>query len=234
MTGMRNYYGWMFSSVHKVGLAGKASAFAWMSIVSLTVCAADVDVLVTLSAGEVTRATPTGIQPVQGFARLKSGDLLAIGQGGRLRLIYFANGRQETWSGAGQLEIGETASKPKGLSELRSDQLPVSVVKQIGKTPVVDAQGRIATNRQRSLPTPDALAKIDKTYRDLRTASARDDLNPEMYLLSALFEARALERVDQALGELRTKYPGDPQAKLLVSLYQRAVRNARDTAVPTQ
>jgi hypothetical protein len=56
-----------------------------------------------------------------------------------------------------------------------------------------------------------------------------DDLGPEVYLLSGLFEMRELDRVEQVLGELKQERPKNMEAALLISLYRKAVRNARES-----
>lgn len=192
--------------------------------------AAESGALVTAIEGVASRASANGPQALQSFTRLKEGDLVAMGGGAKIKLVYLANGRQEIWGGSGKLEIGGSESKAWGLGEPRVTQLPAVLVAQIAKTPQVDSQGRAGMTRLRAIATPEAIAKIDNTYRQLRTESDQADLNPEMYLLSGMFEIRALDRVDQAIEDLRASRPGDPQAKLLVALYQRAVRNAKQAS----
>jgi hypothetical protein len=83
--------------------------------------------------------------------------------------------------------------------------------------------------RTRSVPAPDAMAKLEDTYRELRGRAGADDLGPETYLLSGLFEMRELDRVEQVLGELKQERPKNMEAALLISLYRKAVRNARES-----
>lgn len=187
--------------------------------------------LVTAIEGTVSRASASGPQALQSFTRLKEGDLVAIDKGAKVKLVYLANGRQESWRGSGKLEIGGGESKAWGLGEPSVAQLPAVLVAQIAKTPAVDSQGRAGMTRLRAIATPEAIAKIDNTYRQLRAESDPVDLNPEIYLLSGMFEIRALDRVEQAIEDIRAKRPNDPQAKLLVALYQRSLMNAREKQV---
>ena len=79
------------------------------------------------------------------------------------------------------------------------------------------------------MPTPDALGRLDETYRKLRAGRTDpDDLGPEIYLLSGLFELRELDRVERLMAELQQERRGNPEAGLLVALYRKAVRNARE------
>lgn len=201
-------------------------------LIASVALAAESGALITAVEGAATRASSTGVQPLQAFTRLKEGDQVAMETGAKVKLVYLVNGRQEGWGGKGKLEIGPGESKSSGLGAPQVTQLPAMLVAQIAKTPSVDSQGRAGMTRLRAIATPEALAKIDNTYRQLRAEADQGDLNPEMYLLAGLFEVRALDRVEQAIEDLRANRPNDSQAKLLVALYQRAVRNARQTSSP--
>jgi hypothetical protein len=82
--------------------------------------------------------------------------------------------------------------------------------------------------RMRAVPTPAAVAQVQNTYRRLRLETDRDDLNPELFLLSAMFEMRELERVEELLGELQRTRKGNQEVAVLAALYQRALKNARE------
>lgn len=184
--------------------------------------------LVTALQGGVSRVSPQGRQGVEAFVKLKQGDLLALDKGARLQVVYFASGRQETWSGGGRLEVANGESKAFGLGEPQVKVLPVALVKQIAKTPTLDSQGRAGMTRLRSVATPEMVANVETTYKRMRLEADRGDLAPELYLLSSLFELREFDRVEQTLADLQATRPANPEAKLLIALYQRALRNARE------
>lgn len=184
--------------------------------------------LVTAVQGSVHRVSPQGKQPVEAFVKLRRDDLLALDKGVRLQLVYFATGRQETWHGGGRLEIGGGESRSFGVGEPVVKTLPAAMVRQIAKTPTLDGQGRAGMTRLRAISTPEGVAGIEANYKRLRMEADRGDLAPELYLLSSMFELKEFERVEQALGELQANHPGSQEAKLLVALYQKAIRNARE------
>lgn len=188
--------------------------------------AADV-ALVTALEGNVSRLANGGPQPVQNFVKLKEGDVLALDKGARLQIVYFDGGRQETWAGAGKLAVARGESKATGLAAPEVRQLPAIMVKQIARTPALDTHGRGGVTRLRSIATPEKIAGVEKTYAKLKSEAAPDDLNPEFYRLSGFFEMRDLERVETILADLQKQRGGDPQAKLLVSLYKKALKDAR-------
>lgn len=184
--------------------------------------------LVTAMQGGVTRVAPGSPQPLQAFVKLKHGDLLALEKTAKVQVVYFDSGRQETWAGGGRLEITSAGGVAYGLAEPQVKTLPPVMVKQIAKTPSLDSQGRAGMMRLRSVATAQDIAKVEENYRRMRLEADRSDLNPELYLLSSMFELRELDRVEQALSDLQKSRPGNPEVGLLVALYQKAVRNARE------
>jgi hypothetical protein len=184
--------------------------------------------MVTFLRGGAHQVTVQGPQAMRPFAKLKQGDVLALERDAWLQIVYFAGGRHETWSGGGHLEVRETESLADGLPQPTVKKLPSVIVQQIARTPILDGQGRAGVARMRAIAPPSTIAQMEKTYKRLRMDADRDDLNPELYLLSGLFEMRELERVEQVLGDLQRNRRGNPEAGLMVALYQRAVKNARE------
>ncbi|MGE5467705.1 MAG: hypothetical protein ACM3Y9_09805 [Ignavibacteria bacterium] len=183
--------------------------------------------LITVVEGNVARAASLhGPKPVPAFVKLKSGDRLTLAAA-RVQIVYFESGRQETWRGDGRLEIGTGASKATGLPEPEARTLPDIMVKQIAKTPTLDSQGRAGAVRLRGLPSPATVEKILATYRQLRDWAEANDLNPELFLLSALFEQRDVERIQQVLADLPVKRPNDAQVDQVVALYRKLIEASR-------
>lgn len=189
------------------------------------VWAAEVALVMSLQ-GKVTRlgeAMPTALET---YAKLKDGDRLGLDKDSRLQLLYFDNGRQESWAGPGRLEVTAREGKGIGLPLPDARTLPVVMARQLARTPSPDNRGGVT--RSRAVPAPDAMSRLEDTYQDLRSRTGRDDLGPEMYLLSGLFEMRELDRVERVLGDLQQDGPKTAEAALLLSLYRKAVRNARE------
>lgn len=216
----------------RVGRQGVRHAFVWTCVVllaaALPVAAAAQEAgtaaVVTAIQGSVDIATAQGVAPLQVFARIKSGESLRLDGGGLVRILFLANGRQETWRGSGKIEIRETQGLGSGLPVPETASLAVAVVRQIARTP-----SDLRFVRQRSLALGTALEKVEETYRRMRMEAAQADLNPELYLLSALFEMREIDRVEQVLAELRETRRGDLEAQIVVSLYQKALKNLKES-----
>lgn len=186
--------------------------------------------LVMSVQGKVTRlAEVPGPVPVEAFVKLKEGDRISLENDSRLQVVYFENGRRETWSGPGRLEMAVREGKASGLGAPEVKSLPLVMAKQLARTPALDSQGRAGVTRLRSVPSRDALAKLEDTYQELKSRAGEDDLAPEMYLLSGLYEMRELDRVEKMLADLKRDWPKNVEAALLISLYRKAVKNARES-----
>lgn len=190
---------------------------------------ADEVALVMSVRGKVIRLVEKAPVPIEAFVKLKEGDKLSLEKDSRLQLLYFDNGRHETWSGSGRLETTLRESKASGLPAPEVKSIPMVMARQLAHTPALDGQGRGGVTRLRSVGRPDLVAKLDDTYHDLRSRAAANDLGPEMYLLSGLFELREFERVERVIGDLQQDRAKNPEAALLISLYRKAVKNARES-----
>jgi hypothetical protein len=182
--------------------------------------------MVTAIEGKVERIKGGTRTPLEAFERVEAGELLALDKA-RLTLVFFLTGRQETWQGSGRLELEPGEGKGFGLAAPETKALAPFLVKQISRTPTLLAQGRAGATRLRAMATPEAIAKVEESYKRLRMEAAANDLNPEMYRLSALFEMKAYDEVEIALRELESSRPDYGEATLLVALYRKALRNTR-------
>ena len=185
--------------------------------------------LVMSAQGKVLRLAEAGPVPVEAFVKLKDGDRIGLERNSRLQVVYFENGRQETWAGPGRVDMTAREGKGSGLAAPEVKLLPLVMARQLARTPTLDSQGRGGVTRLRSVQTQDAMTRLEDTYHDLRSRAAHDDLGPETYLLSGLFEMRELERVERVLGDLQQDRPKHPEAALLITLYRKAVKNARES-----
>jgi hypothetical protein len=201
-----------------VGLMVLFCAQAWAAEVALVMSV----------QGKVMRQDGANTVPVEAFVKLGEGDRLSLEKDAQLRVAYFENGRHETWSGPGSLELAARGGQPVGLTTPGLKTLPLAVARQLARTPAADREGRKAPARTRAVQAPDAMARLEATYKELRGRAGADDLEPETYLLSGLFELRELDRVEKLLGELKQERPKNVEAALLISLYRKAVKNARE------
>lgn len=208
-------------------LAAVQSASAVFFLFSSVAHAVGDVALVTALQGRVSRAAVASPSQVEAFVKLKDGDVLKLEKDSRIRLVYFDNGRQESWSGEGRLEIAVSESKGIGLAAPEVKLLPMVLVRQIAKTPTLDSQGRVGATRLREVGIPNKLANLEMEYDRMRVESRGKDLNAEIYLLSGLFELRELDRVENLINEIEARQKDNMEAMILVSLYRKALKSAR-------
>lgn len=178
---------------------------AWADVGMVTQLSGGVSVV---SAGATRAAVP--------FYKVSAGDKLTLGANARVQIVYFGNGRQEVWQGAGKVEVGSMESK-SSLTP-RVSQLPPLVVNQLAKTPAAGQQGKAGMVRVRSLARPD-VAHIEKQYQELKATVAADDLTPEVFLLTSMIEIREYARAKELLAE----FGGKPGYKSLVDHFSPLV-----------
>ena len=183
---------------------------------------ADVGMLTQVS-GTVSIITGSGTQAAVPFIKVNTGDKLTLGNGARVQMVYFGNGRQEVWKSGAQVEVGSLESKSAGKPEVA--QLPPLVVNQLAKTPAAGQQGKTGMVRVRSMSNPDTVARLDKQYKELKADLAKDDTTPEIFLLSGLVEYKELSRAKEILADLG----GKPVYKSVVDHFTPIVNAAAGT-----
>jgi hypothetical protein len=160
--------------------------------------------MLTQVGGQVSVAGKDGTRPAVAFLKVETGEKLTLPADGRVQIVYFGNGRQEIWAGAGQIEIAGLEGRSPGLKpEIK--QLPPLVVNQLAKTPAAGQQGKAGMILVRSLENPDAVDHLDKQYEELKSASPADDTTPEVFLLSGLIELKEVARAKELLQKLADK-----------------------------
>lgn len=183
--------------------------------------------MVTLVQGSVIYATGGDRdKPVVAFMKVRAGDKLRLPPDARVQLVYFQSGRQETWRGATQLEVGATDSRAANAAsppEIR--QLPAPVLQQLTRAPnvVTDLKNRTGMVFVRALPMREKLRELDETYAAMRKDAATEDVTPELYLLSGLYELRLYQDMKPVLEEMRWRQPGNAEVKAVYDQYSKVM-----------
>ena len=184
--------------------------------------------IITVLQGRVTVEQQAPVpQPAVALARVRPGDKLRLESDAVLQLVYFQNARQESWRGAARLEVGEEESRAIGSSAQPTvKQLPQMLVRQLVKTPTAEGSGKVGAVRLRSVTPPDAAAKLDQNYNQLRQQAEASDRTPELYLLAGLFELKNFERIEASLKQWQQATPADPVLAAMAEHYRGAIRAA--------
>ena len=209
------------------GLAWMAGAIWVGAFCSQAAVAVEVGLVTAVSAGVKLAAENVLAGELKPFVKLREGDRLTLPGNARLQIVFFDGGRQETWQGAGALEVGVASSKAvKGGLQAEVKTLPAILVKQLSKTPSPDGTVKTGMIRMRSMSSVGSLDTVEKNYADLRAQAEPSDHSPELYLLACYFELREFDKLKGVLKTLREKSPGDALLVTLNALYSKAIDSA--------
>ena len=107
--------------------------------------------MITLLQGKVSLLNEAQVD-VSAFMKMRPGDKLQTSPDSVVQLVYFANGRQETWRGNALLEIGEEKTQYNKMAfppEVK--QLSNILIQQLKKTPSSDSRGQVGMVRMRAV-----------------------------------------------------------------------------------
>ena len=189
---------------------------------------AEVGLVTALSGSVCLQEGKAASRNLQSFIKLRELDRLTLHGNTRLQIVFFDSGRQETWRGAGLLEVGSMTSQAiKGDLQVDVKTLPAMLVKQLAKTPTIDGIAKSGMLRLRTLRPELGMEMLEKNYADLRNNTDASDHAPDLYLLASYFELREFSKVEAALKTLTAAAPGDTELALLSALYVKSIEAAR-------
>ena len=190
--------------------------------------------LVTKLSGPVSWTSGAG-EPsaARAFMKVRAGDRFDLRAGGKVRVVWFAGGRQETWRGPVVFEVGEAAGQARrpagaspevgnvpGKASTSLRRVPV-LLKRIGSSRAGGVQvraGGAAEPREVVPLAPDEQAEL-QAARDLaaklRTGGAPDDVTADLFLLSHLADFEQYAEMAEVLKAARTRQPGNEELERL-------------------
>lgn len=164
------------------------------------------------------------------FSKLKPGDKLQLAPQSNLQLVYLNNGRQESWRGPGQLDIGQNqSSSPQSGFAPEVKQLPPAVLSALSKTPslMADIRNRTGMVFVRSGSAVDQIREMDTTYAQLRASSSPDDITPELYLLNREYELKLYQDMRRVLDDMVLRQPDNPEVISARNLFLRLLNDSQ-------
>ena len=103
---------------------------------------------------------------VQAFMKIRKGDRFKVHTGGMIQLVYFSNGRQETWKGHLTLVAGD------GETRLRKSEGDVQPEVKTLPAAVAQALGSSSMPLPRSMPSKAPVASGEKGKQDISAAES--------------------------------------------------------------
>lgn len=161
------------------------------------------------------------------FMKVREGDKFTLPAGSQLRVVYFLNGRQESFSGPSSFTAGAQQSQVQSGSQPVVGSLPAGVPQKIAQTPELIQIAKLgrsggvavrgATREPRLNPQQQAeVRQARETYKTLRTQAAADDITPELYLYSVLQDHLLYEEMRPVVDDMARRQPGNPDITAMV------------------
>ena len=199
--------------------------------------AQSVDVgLVQQVAGDVTYVSSTGSGKAQAFMKLRQGDRFTLPAAAQMQVVYFQNGRQETWRGPASFSAGGERSDAVLGTIQEVHNLPVGVPQKIQKIPDLIQMAKLGGITVRSAaPRPqrsstEQLAELEAaraTYAQLRQQLAADDITPELYLYAVMQDQLLYNEMKTVVDEMLRRQPASVEAAQLAEWVKARIEPTR-------
>jgi hypothetical protein len=189
--------------------------------------AADDVGLVNQLSGDVSYVSGGHTAKAKAFMKIREGDRFTLPSGSQVRVVYFHNGRQEAYKGAGSFTVGSQQSTVQSGAKPEVSSLPSGVPQKLAQTPDLVQIARLGRSggvavrgagREAPRLTPEQQQEVRQarqTYEQLRKTAAADDINPEYYLYSVLQDYLMYDDMKQVVAEMQKRRPSDPDVAVL-------------------
>jgi hypothetical protein len=173
--------------------------------------------------GEVAYASSSGTGKAQPFMKMRQGDRFTVPPGAQIQVVYFQNGRQESWRGPASFKAAVEYSEAVSGTVYEVAHLPVAVPQRIQRIPELiqmaklgGIQVRGATPKQQaSLEQQSEVAAARVTYAKLRQQLPQDDITPELYLFTVLQDYLLYDDMKVVVDEMLRRQPASAEAQQL-------------------
>jgi hypothetical protein len=204
-----------------------ASVFALLVWGGALAQGADVG-LVNLVVGNVTLNPAAGGQPkaLPVFVRIRDGDRIDVGTSAQVRVVFFDGARQERWVGPASFTVRKGGAAAISGKAAETSTLPAEVSQRIARVPDlvqfaklggIQVRGKITPAQKASLEQQESVAKARATYEAMRKDAAADDITPELFLYSALYDYLLYDDMKAVVEEMLRRQPGSEDAQTLAT-----------------
>ncbi|WP_027467935.1 hypothetical protein [Deefgea rivuli] len=184
--------------------------FAILLIIAPLAFATDI-ALITQVQGDVRLIKAQGdAQKALPLLKLSIDDRLVLNKAAQIQIVVFSQNQQETWRGAGEVQITEHGGASSNLKPERY-ALPAIVSRQLAKIPATGDTTRSGMVVIRALPNPEKRRQLETEYQALNP----NDLTAQIYYLTGLIELNDMERAEEVLSALKQQNH-NPNAQAIV------------------
>ncbi len=169
------------------------------------------------------------------FMKIRRGDYFKIDTRGTIQLVYFENGRQETWKGPASFMVGDVQSRVEKGREIPGQPEVVILSNEASqgmrRIPVLLRRARLSrsgggvmvrgvpgASAKPVAPTKEEWAEIamaKETYQKLREQAKADDITPELTLLGVLADYEQHEEMERVIKDAMKIQPDNQVLKEL-------------------
>jgi hypothetical protein len=193
--------------------------------------------LVTQLSGDTTYWNETCQKTpgkVQAFMKVRKGDHFKVSGGSVVQVVYFQNGRKETWKGPAAFIVGQTQGHAEGEKGIRArpevTTLPADASEGIRRIPVLLRQARLSRlgamqvrgtgekPQKTFVPSKEERAEIARAkenYEKFRKQTPPDDITPELNLFGILADYEQFEEMEKIVREALKIQPDNELLKEL-------------------
>ena len=187
--------------------------------------AADAGMINQLSGDVTYQSGGVATARASAYMKLRDGDVVRVASGASVRVVYFANGRQEAWKGPSSFTVGSAESRAAqgNTAPPEVSQLPGGVPAKLAQTPEMMAIAKLGragsvTVRgvaQRPLNAAQAaeVQEARRIYERMKGATAADDIMPEIYLYTVVQQYSMYDEMKQLVKTMQAKQPGNDSVR---------------------
>ncbi len=162
------------------------------------------------------------------YMKLRDGDVVRVASGASVRVVYFANGRQEAWKGPASFTVGANESRaaqaaPGNTAQPDISQLPGGVPAKLAQTPEMMAIAKLGragsvtvrgvAQRPLNAAQTAEVQEARRIYERLKGATAADDIMPEIYLYTVVQQYSMYDEMKQLVKTMQVKQPNNESVR---------------------
>ena len=221
-----------------VALIGLVAIVIWLTKdpIGAQIPPPDVGLLIQLSGdtnywNEGYQKTP---EKAQAFMQVRRGDHFKLATGAMVQLVYFQNGRKETWKGPAAFVVGDAQSRAEGEKGLQAQPevmfLTVGASQGMSRFPALLRRTGLSRSGGMQIrgvgggpPKASALGEEERTkiataketYQNSRKQTRPDDVTPELTLLGILADYDQFEEMEKVIQDALKIQPANEVLKEL-------------------
>ena len=174
---------------------------------------------VSYQSGGVAAARATA------YMKLRDGDVVRVASNASVRVVYFANGRQEAWKGPVSFTVGGSESRAAqgNTAQPEISQLPGGVPAKLAQTPEMMAIAKLGragsvtvrgvAQRPLNAVQTAEVQEARRIYERMKSATAADDIMPEIYLYTVVQQYSMYDEMKQLVKTMQTKQPNNDSVR---------------------